>query len=128
MDLDQNTIEAKLNDVTGKVIGCIAAGVVGADGIPISEFKKLEELDISFASAELASIVADSKRILKDLQSGALEESITRSEELTLVTRNINEEYFVYLIMKGSLQNLGLARLELKRLGEEFKEAFSSEV
>jgi len=70
MDLDQNTIEAKLNEVTSKVLGCIAAGVVGTDGIPISEFKKLEDLDISVASAELASIIAESKRILKDLQSG----------------------------------------------------------
>ena len=125
MEMAGNVYITRLSESTSRVKGCIAGGVVGIDGIAIAEFKGEENFDTAIASAELASIIADSRRIMDDLRGGILQETITRSNALTLVSRQINDEFFVYLVLKGEMQNLGMARYEVKKLAEEFAESLS---
>jgi len=121
-----NDFESRLAQAVSKVMGAIAAGIVGADGIPVAEFKGDDEFDVSIASAELASIVADATRISQDLQGGDFEESIVKSSDITLVTRMIGKDFYTFIAMKGKLQNLGLARFELKKMSEELKDSLST--
>ncbi len=121
-----NDFESKLAQAVSKVMGAVAAGIVGADGIPVSEFKGDNEFDVSIASAELASVVADSTRLSQDLQGGEFQESIVKSAEITLVSRMIGKDFYVFLAMKGELQNLGLARFELKKMAEELKDSLTT--
>ncbi|HDI82612.1 hypothetical protein DRQ17_05295 [bacterium] len=125
MEMEGNVYITRLSESTARVKGCIAGGVVGVDGIAIAEFKGEDDFDTTIASAELASIIADSRRIIEDLKGGTFQESITRSEDLTLVSRQINDEFFVYLVLKGDIQNLGMARYEVKKLAEEFADTLS---
>ena len=122
-----NDFEARLAQAVSKVMGAVAAGIVGADGIPVAEFKGDEEFDVSIASAELASIVADGKRLAQDLHGGDFEETIVKSADITIVARMVGDEFYVFIAMKGELQNLGLARFELKKMATELKETLLSE-
>ncbi len=114
--------ESKLAQSVSKVMGAVAAGIVGADGIPVAEFKGDDEFDVSIASAELASVIADAKRLSQDLHGGDFEESIVKSLDITLVARMVGKDFYVFLAMKGELQNLGLARFELKKMAEGLKD------
>ncbi len=118
---DYNTFVVRLQESITRVNGCIHAGIVGIDGITIAEAKEEKDFDSAISSAELASIVADSRRCLEDLKANEFEEGIVRSRDLTFVIRSINSEFFLYLTLKGENQNLGLARFEAKKLSEEFK-------
>ncbi len=119
-------LQERLNEAIGRVMGAVAAGVVGIDGIPVAEFKKEEaELDLSIAEAELASIVAEARRLALDAKGGDFEEVFVRAKELTLVARMVNADYFVFILLGGELQNLGLARFELKKLSQDVNSLLS---
>uniref|UniRef100_A0A7C4YI89 Roadblock/LAMTOR2 domain-containing protein n=1 Tax=candidate division WOR-3 bacterium TaxID=2052148 RepID=A0A7C4YI89_UNCW3 len=116
-----NAFVQRLSEGVSRVSGCILAGIVGMDGITIAEFKDDVNFDSAISAAELASVVADSRRCFEDLKEKELEECIVRSNELTFVIRLVNPDFFIYLALKGENQNLGLARFEAKKISEEFK-------
>ncbi len=120
-----NTFVSRLTESVAKVSGCIIASIVGIDGITIAEAKDDKDFDSAISAAELASVVADSKRCFEDLKEKDFEECIVRSQDLTFVIRTINPDFFLYLCLKGESQNLGLARFEAKKLSEEFKALLS---
>lgn len=120
-----NVFLSRLSEAVSRVSGCILASITGIDGITIAESKDDKDFDSAISSAELASVVADSKRCFEDLKEMDFEECIVRSHNLTFIIRTINPDFFLYLALKGESQNLGLARFEAKKLSEEFKTQLS---
>ncbi|MCH7761463.1 hypothetical protein IIA15_08730 [candidate division TA06 bacterium] len=51
---------------------------------------------------------------------GNLREMVITAEGSTLVAHMIGKEFYIFISLKGEEKNLGLARIELRRLAEEF--------
>ncbi|TES92905.1 MAG: hypothetical protein E3J87_03650 [Candidatus Cloacimonadota bacterium] len=109
-----------LEETVGSVLGAIAASIVGMDGIPLADFCKDESYDQTIFDAEIATILSTGARAIKDTQAGELKEIILTTESTTIIAHTIGENYFVMIVLKGESQNIGIARLSIRKLTQEF--------
>jgi predicted regulator of Ras-like GTPase activity (Roadblock/LC7/MglB family) len=112
-----------LEKAVNNVLGAFAASIVGMDGISLANFSKDETYDQSVFDAEVATILATGEKALKDTQAGGLREVILSTENNTIIARNIGKNYFVMIVLKGESRNVGIARLSVNKLAEEFAES-----
>lgn len=109
-----------LEKTVGGVLGAFAASIVGMDGIPLADFSKDESYDQTTFDAEIATILSTGERAIKDTQAGDLSEIILSTESNTIIAHTIGENYFVMIVLRGESQNIGMARLMVRKLAEEF--------
>lgn len=112
-----------LEKAVNNVLGAFAASIVGMDGISLANFSKDETYEQSVFDAEIATILATGERALKDSQAGELREVILSTENNTIIARSIGKNYFVMIVLKGESRNVGIARLSVNKLVEEFTES-----
>lgn len=118
---------SRLEETVRSVLGGFAASLVGVDGITLAGFSIEEGYDSSLADAHVASIIGVGDAISGDVDIGDMEELILTASKATIAVRTIGEGFYVCLVLKGPHQNLGLARVELRRLCQEFAKTLYSE-
>jgi len=114
---------AKLKETVEKVPGTIIGSLVSMDGIAVATYTEEKEIDTSIIEAELASIFGILKKSVGDMKAGKINNFVLTTEKYIFVTRAIGEEFYVALVLKSDAYSLGLARLEAKRLANEFKKS-----
>lgn len=111
---------SRLENAVERVLGGFAGSLVGLDGITLASYCAEENYDSSLVDAEIATLLGMGSRISGEMAVGGLEEIILSAESATVVARTVGEGFYVSLILNGPHQNLGLARVELRRLSREF--------
>jgi predicted regulator of Ras-like GTPase activity (Roadblock/LC7/MglB family) len=112
-----------LEKTIGNVLGAFAASIVGMDGIPLADFTKDESFDQGIFDAEIATILSTGEKAIKDTQTGELKEIILTTDSATVIAHTIGKSYFVMLVLRGESQNIGIARLTVRKLAQEFSES-----
>jgi predicted regulator of Ras-like GTPase activity (Roadblock/LC7/MglB family) len=117
---------ALLKQILERVEGAVGAMIVGLDGIAIEQELSdptANDGRLSMIAASYATLLRNSMRTSFDAGVGSLQEMTVTSENMTLVIKLINPEYFLLISLK-STGNLGRARFELRKaqllLEEEF--------
>ncbi len=118
---------SRLEDAVNRVLGGFAGSLVGLDGITLASFCTEENYDSSLVDAEIASLLGMGTRISGETALGKLEEIILAAESASVVARTIRDGFYVSLVLNGPHQNLGLARVELRRLSREFAKSLYPE-
>lgn len=112
----------RLRNTVVRVSGAVSASLVGMDGIALAGFSEDNSYDVALADAEFADLLSGMRRASHGMGVGNLAEMVITAEETTLVARMIGTEFYVIINLKGEEKNLGLARIELRRLTEEFSD------
>ncbi|MCK4233220.1 roadblock/LC7 domain-containing protein [candidate division WOR-3 bacterium] len=105
------------------VLGAFAASIVGMDGIPLADFSKDESFDQNIFDAEIATILSTGEKAIKDTQAGELKEIILTTDNNTIIAHTIGENYFVMIVLRGDSQNIGIARITIRKLVKEFSQS-----
>jgi predicted regulator of Ras-like GTPase activity (Roadblock/LC7/MglB family) len=98
-----------------------AAGVLmGFDGIPVDSYVRTGGVDVPTIGAELAHLLAQIRRSLGLIGSGALGDLTLRTDRLTVLIEVLSDGYFLALGLPADA-NLGKARYLLRILGPEVR-------
>lgn len=112
----------QLKKIVDHVGGGIGAVVMGLDGIAIEKYVlEKDGFDINILGMEFSYILKQVKKAAELLQVGGLNELIIRAEQLTLVIRMINEEYFMAVALSPS-GNFGKCRFLLRLAEAQIKQ------
>ena len=87
---------------------------MGLDGIPVETYVRQQGgFDIDIIIMEFSYILTQIKKAAETVKVGGVQEIVVKAEQLMLVIRMLNEEYFfaVALLPKG---NLGKCRFLLR--------------
>lgn len=87
---------------------------MGLDGIPVETYVREQGgFDINIVVMEFSYILTQVKKASETLKVGGMQEIVIKAEQLMLVIRMLNEEYFlaVALLPQG---NLGKCRFLLR--------------
>jgi predicted regulator of Ras-like GTPase activity (Roadblock/LC7/MglB family) len=98
--------------------------LVGTDGIIIERVGVEKEADFDALAAEYAVVLNRSRATATDTGLGQLNELLTITDESILLTKILNEDYFVMLRL-ASQSSLGRARFEVRRAELLIEEMFA---
>ncbi len=115
--------ESRLTEILNSVHGTVLVSLVGTDGMGLANSVKDDSIDIEKMDADITSIVINSQKIAKDREKGSLMELFFTTGHSTYIILPINDLYFIYLLVEGEKQNLGLARHELHSSLKDFEES-----
>lgn len=118
--------EGRLRDAVERVPGAIAASLVGLDGIPLAAHNIEASYDPAVADAEFATILSWVARTATSLNVGGLREFMFVTDGITVVARMVGREFFVSIALKSATLNLGIARIETKRILRQFEQSLLS--
>ena len=109
-----------LEKAVNNVLGATAASIVGIDGIPLADYSKDESYDQAVFDAEIATLLSAGEKAIKGTHTGDLREIILTTENTTIIAHAIGKNYFVMIVLIGESQNVGIARLSVRQLAQEF--------
>ncbi len=110
----ENVFKEHLQKVVDDAGGGVGAVVMGLDGIAVETYiRERGGVDIDMIVVEFSYILTEVNKAASTLHVGGIEEIIIRAEQLTLVIRMLNEEYFVAVAMTHR-GNLGKCRFLLR--------------
>jgi predicted regulator of Ras-like GTPase activity (Roadblock/LC7/MglB family) len=101
----------KIVESVGDGIGAV---IMGLDGIPVETYVREQGgFDINIVVMEFSYILTQVKKAAETLKVGGIQEIVIKAEQLMLVIRMLNDEYFlaVALLPEG---NLGKCRFLLR--------------
>lgn len=100
--------------IVEQVGGGIGAVIMGLDGIAVDDYvHEKNGFDINIIGMEFSFILTQVKKAAEILQVGGCEEIVIRAEQLILVIRMLNDEYFVAVALMPS-GNFGKCRFLLR--------------
>jgi len=114
----------KLEDTVKGVSGGRAAILMGFDGIPVDMYTGESTLDIETVGMEFSVLLKEVRKAAEMLDSGAAEEVMVRTEQMSTVLRVVNDEYFLAMAL-DRLGNIGKARYLLRVLAPEMRRELS---
>ena len=105
-----------LQSMVEKTDGALGALIMGADGLPVEKFfsEGGHDANLDVAAAEFTSLVRSASRSGKDLGLGNLHELVVALDNVTVVMRLFNRDYFAVLALQRD-GNLGRGRYELRK-------------
>ncbi|MBU1241137.1 roadblock/LC7 domain-containing protein [Myxococcota bacterium] len=111
-----------LKKLVDNVDGAKAALLMEFDGIEVDHYQK-ESSNIQTLGTEFSQLMTHARRTAQILDVGGLEEMMVKTDDLILVFRIVNEDYFLTVAL-DSTGNFGkarfIARLIVPRMLEEF--------
>lgn len=111
-----------LKKIVNNVDGALAALLMEFDGIEVDHYKS-DDTDIQTLGTEFSQLMTHARRTAQILEVGGLEEMMVKTDDLILVFRIVNEDYFLTVALKSS-GNFGkarfISRLVVPRMLEEF--------
>ena len=75
---------------------------------------------IGTAASMGAVILSAGEKAIKGTHTGDLREIILTTENTTIIAHTIGKNYFVMIVLTGESQNIGIARLSVRQLAQEF--------
>ena len=101
-----------LKTVVENVDGSIGALIMGLDGIAVEDYVR-NGSDIQTLGMEFSFILTQIRKAAEILEIGNLREVAIKAEQLTVVIRMLNEEYFMGVTLRSE-GNLGKARFLMR--------------
>ena len=98
--------------------------LVGTDGIVIERVGEENDPDFDTLAAEYAVVLNRSRATVTDIGLGQLNELLTITDQSVLLTRILNEDYFVMMKLTHPCY-LGRARYEARRAELLLEEIFA---
>ena len=105
-----------LKKVVDNVDGAIGSLIMGLDGIAVDSYVRDKDSDITTVGMEFSFILTQVRKAAQILEIGAVQEFAVKAEQMTLVLRMLNEEYFLALMLTHE-GNFGKGRF-LMRLAQ----------
>ncbi|MCG8421131.1 MAG: roadblock/LC7 domain-containing protein [Proteobacteria bacterium] len=109
-----------LKKIVDRVGGGVGAVIMGLDGIAVETYvRERDGFDINIIGMEFSFILGQVKKAAKILHAppsieiGAVEEAVIKAEQLTLVIRMLNDDYFLAVALMPS-GNFGKCRFLLR--------------
>jgi predicted regulator of Ras-like GTPase activity (Roadblock/LC7/MglB family) len=103
-----------LNQLASRTKGAEMVLLVGTDGIIIERAGEEKDSDCDNLAAEYAVVLNRSRFTATDTGLGKLNELLTITNQSVLLTRILNEDYFVLMKLRNA-SYLGRARYEARR-------------
>ncbi|MEN3046998.1 MAG: roadblock/LC7 domain-containing protein [Candidatus Hydrothermales bacterium] len=119
------TLGQILEEIVLRVEGAVYASCVGNDGIALSQHIKEVQFDPAVIDAEIANIIGVTLRASESIDGGKLNEILFMTQKYTVLVRPVNSDVYFVLVLSGTIQNLGLARIEAKKIIPKIKEILS---
>ncbi|HEX4950178.1 MAG TPA: roadblock/LC7 domain-containing protein [Blastocatellia bacterium] len=113
-----------LNQLASRAEGAEMVLLVGTDGIIIERVGQETVADFDALAAEYAVVLNRSRFTATDTGLGQLNELLTVTDQAILLTKILNEDYFVMLKL-ASTGSLGRARYEVRRTELLIEELFA---
>ena len=110
-------LEPFLEDIVNNTPGALACLVVDANGLTISEYRRLAPSDLGLLAAECSRICSDTSNLMNQLNIGKLSECSFSTEKLTIHISLVNP-YFIMLITLRETAR-GQALFKLRNLGKQ---------
>ncbi len=111
-----------LKKIVDNIDGARAALLMEFDGIEVDHYE-LGETDIQTLGTEFSQLMTHARRTAQILEVGALEELMVKTDDLILVFRIVNDDYFLAVALSAD-GNFGkarfISRLVVPRMLEEF--------
>jgi len=108
----------QIKKVVDNVHGGVGGVVMGLDGIAVDKYMAETKLDLSTIGIEFSYILGQAKRASETLQIGTIDEFSVKAEQLTMVIRMLNEEYFMAVILTAD-GNFGKCRFLMRIVAPE---------
>ncbi|WP_428261908.1 roadblock/LC7 domain-containing protein [Haliangium sp.] len=87
---------------------------MGLDGIPVDTYvHETNGFDVNIIVMEFSYILTQVTKAAETLKVGAVEEMVLKAEQLVLVVRMLNEEYFMAVALRPG-GNLGKCRFLMR--------------
>lgn len=115
--------EHALKEMVDGIDGSLAGVISGRDGIAVGNYVKQGIFDIESVAVESNRIIEDIKRASEVLNLENIDEVIISARNCTVITRLINEDYFISLIIKSD-RITGRARFVLKKTASMIADEF----
>ncbi|MDT7541821.1 MAG: hypothetical protein QOE33_1725, partial [Acidobacteriota bacterium] len=115
-----------LQSVIDRTEGATGALIMGMDGIAVEKVLTEEgrEANLDVAAAEFTSLVRSAQRAGVDIGLGNVTEMVLGFDEVNLLLRLFNRDYFVVLAIRKD-GNLGRGRFELRKVELDLAREFS---
>ncbi len=104
--------------VVDGVAGGVGGLVMGLDGIPVDTYMAEDKLDLSTIGIEFSYILGQARRAGDTLQIGSISEFTIKAEQLTMVIRMLNDEYFLAVVLSAG-GNYGKCRYLMRLVAPE---------
>lgn len=94
----------------------LGALIMGTDGIAVEQVLSDEgrDLNLDVAAAEFTTLVRNAQRTGSDIGHGRLRELVMAYDDVSIIARLINDEYFLLLALHPDAV-LGRGRFELRK-------------
>lgn len=106
----------KLQQVIERTEEAMGALIMGMDGIAVEKvlLPEGEDANLDVAAAEFTTLLRSAQRSGSDMGLGLLREFVIGFDEMSIIVRLFNREYFVILAVRPD-GNLGRGRFELRK-------------
>jgi predicted regulator of Ras-like GTPase activity (Roadblock/LC7/MglB family) len=107
--------------------GSLGALIMGTDGIAVEKVlgEAGKEANLDVAAAEFTSLVRGAQRSGHDLGFGGLRELVITLDDLIVVMRLLNRDYFLVLALNAE-GNVGRGRFELRKAEFQLAKEFAA--
>jgi predicted regulator of Ras-like GTPase activity (Roadblock/LC7/MglB family) len=110
----------KVVDVVGDGYGAV---IMGLDGIAVESYSRDQGgFDINIIVMEFSYILTQVKKAAETLRVGGMQELVLKAEQLILVVRMINDEYFLAVALHPT-GNLGKCRFLMRLIAPKLLSA-----
>lgn len=111
-----------LKRIVDNVEGGIGAAVMGVDGIAVDAYtKQPAKGDVSTIGTEFSFIVSQATKAAETLEVGVCQDISVRAENLILVIRLLNDQYYLATALSAD-GNFGKARFLMRMAAAEVLE------
>jgi predicted regulator of Ras-like GTPase activity (Roadblock/LC7/MglB family) len=106
--------------------GATGALIMGTDGIAVEKvlLEEARAANLDVAAAEFTSLLRGARRVGEDTGIGAVQELIVGFEDMRVLIRAFNRDYFAVLALRED-GNLGRARFELRKVELDLAREFA---
>ncbi|MBI5328390.1 MAG: roadblock/LC7 domain-containing protein [Deltaproteobacteria bacterium] len=113
-----------LKEMVDNAKGGMAATIMAKDGMAIQNYvKDKSDYDVDSLGVEYARILEETKNACSMLKLGEVEELSVSAEDSTIITRLINKDYFIAIVLDSG-GNFGKARYYLKKAAAGARKEF----
>lgn len=113
--------QEQIKNVVEGVDGGIGGLVMGLDGIAVDTYVRGgQKFDVNTIGMEFSFILGQVKKAGDILEIGGVSEFAVKAEELTLLIRMLNGEYFLAVVL-GAQANFGKARFLMRLAGSRLR-------
>jgi predicted regulator of Ras-like GTPase activity (Roadblock/LC7/MglB family) len=103
-----------IKQVVDNVDGGVGGVIMGLDGIAVETYvREGQKVDINTIGMEFSFILTQVKKAAEILEVGAMEEISVKAEQLLLVIRMLNEDYFMAIGLSAD-GNFGKCRFLMR--------------